>query len=402
MVRHKVLVDAIAIAPYLAFSLATIRFYTRTPENLPASLYVTFTLVLLVPLAVRRRYPLAVFAVIASAAFVHWLLDVGLLPADLGVLVGMFTVAAHRRLVWSVAALATTELGLVLAVERWYLGSAILLPYSVFVVGLWLGGLYANMRRSYLAGLEERAARLERERDALAQVAAAEERERIARELHDVVAHNVSVMVVQADGGPYVIDRNSDAAKQALETISRTGREALTEMRRLLGVLRGRDGAGSGSAAGELAPQPGVDELAGLVEQVRSAGLPVELTVEGVRRPLDHGVGLATYRITQEALTNTLKHAPDRPPVPGYGSATTTTPCRRACTTTGVGSAPRRTASSATVPTAPAMGSSGCGSAPRWSAARWRRARGRAAGTGSLPRCRCTGRSDDSPRGARG
>ena len=132
-----------------------------------------------------------------------------------------------------------------------------------------------------------------------------EERTTIARELHDVVAHNVSVMVVQADGAAYVIDAAPDQAKTALETISTTGRQALAEMRRLLGVLRS-DGQPD---TGEYVPQPDADQLGELIEQVRASGLTVDYRVEGSPRPLPSGVGLTAYRIVQEALTNTRKHA---------------------------------------------------------------------------------------------
>ena len=159
-------------------------------------------------------------------------------------------------------------------------------------------------RRAYFAQLEERAARLEKEREAQAKVAVAAERARIARELHDVVAHNVSVMVVQADGAAYVMDAAPDQAKKALETISGTGRQALAEMRRLLGVLR----TGEHQESGEYVPQPDVEQLDDLIEQVRSAGLPVDFKVEGTPRPLPSGVELTAYRIVQEALTNTRKH----------------------------------------------------------------------------------------------
>ena len=169
----------------------------------------------------------------------------------------------------------------------------------------WVLGDSMRTRRAYYAQLEERAARLEKEREAQAKVAVAAERARIARELHDVVAHNVSVMVVQADGAAYVLDAAPDQAKKALETISGTGRQALAEMRRLLGVLRTGEHAGGRAST---CPQPDVEQIDDLVEQVRGAGLPVDFKVEGTPRPLPSGVELTAYRIVQEALTNTRKH----------------------------------------------------------------------------------------------
>ncbi|MFJ5922246.1 sensor histidine kinase [Kitasatospora sp. NPDC092948] len=166
----------------------------------------------------------------------------------------------------------------------------------------WAWGRLTRVRRAYLVELEDRAARLERERDAQAQVAVAAERARIARELHDVVAHNVSVMIVQADGAAYVMDSSPQQTKEALGTIAATGRQALAEMRRLLGVLRTAD------TTGEYVPQPGVEELPDLLEQVRTAGLPVEFSSTGEVRDLPRGLELTVYRIVQEALTNVRKH----------------------------------------------------------------------------------------------
>ncbi|WP_098894437.1 sensor histidine kinase [Streptomyces sp. t99] len=168
----------------------------------------------------------------------------------------------------------------------------------------WVLGDSLRTRRAYFDQLEERAARLEREREAQSKVAVAAERARIARELHDVVAHNVSVMVVQADGAAYVMDAAPDQAKQALETISSTGRQALAEMRRLLGVLR----TGDAPEGGEYVPQPDVEQIEDLVAQVRQTGLEVDFKVEGTPRPLPSGVELTAYRVVQEALTNTRKH----------------------------------------------------------------------------------------------
>lgn len=177
---------------------------------------------------------------------------------------------------------------------------------TVMVAGVYILGLHMRTRRAYLRSVEERAARLELERDNEVRMAMAAERARIARELHDVVAHNVSVIVVQADGAAYAIDTDVGRARQALDTISSTGRMALAEMRRLLGVLRETDDAGA------FAPQPGVAQLDDLVEQVRASGLTVSYEVEGTRAVMSEGRQLTVYRIVQEALTNTLKHGGPR------------------------------------------------------------------------------------------
>lgn len=301
--RHETLVDAIWVAPFLLLCL--MRLLNYADPAYPS--YVAATFALLLPLVVRRRFPLGVFATIAVVALLHLVFGFGLIPAFVAVIVGMYTVAAHCRLVWALAALATVELGLVLTIARspyadWGSWRAVAF-YTFLILLCWVTGLYTNVRRSYLIGLEERAEWLERERDARAQTAIAEERTRIARELHDVVAHNVSVMVVQADGATFVIDSDPERAKGALETVAETGRAALAEMRGILGVLR------EGDHDGEYAPRPGVEQLDQLFAQVRRAGLPVEFTVEGVARQLPAGVGRAAYRVVQEALTNTLKHA---------------------------------------------------------------------------------------------
>ena len=177
------------------------------------------------------------------------------------------------------------------------------IPSWLFIGAAWLMGWTIHKRRVQAVRLEDRAAQLEIEREEKARAAVAEERARISRELHDVVAHSVSVMVVQAQAAQRMIDAEQADLRQVLQSIETTGRQALVEMRRLLGVLRRTD------ADLALAPQPGLEELDELIGQVRAAGLPVELRIEGEPEPLPAGVDLSAYRIVQEALTNTLKHA---------------------------------------------------------------------------------------------
>jgi signal transduction histidine kinase len=182
---------------------------------------------------------------------------------------------------------------------------ALFATITLMALLLWfLIGRTAHHRRAYIAELEGRARDAEANQRALAEQAVAEERRRIARELHDMVAHHVSVMGVLATASRRTLRRDPDAADEALVTIEETGRTALREMRRLLNILRTDQ-----EPAGELEPQPGIAHLSGLVEQVREAGLPVTLTVEGRPAALDPGIALTVYRIAQEALTNALKHA---------------------------------------------------------------------------------------------
>lgn len=287
-----------------------------------AALLVTFTLGMVAPLVLRRRYPVGAFAAVIVVGGLEVLTLPHPIASDLSVIVLLYTLAAYRPRRLSVPGLAVCLLGCVLAIARWAPAHAITSGYALGAIAAvfcgpplsaWLLGDLMHWRRGYYQALEERAARLERERDAHAQVAAAAERARIARELHDVVAHNVSVMVVQADGAGYALDTSPEAARQALEAIARTGRQALAEMRSLLGVLRSADygSVGTGDddgSGGGLAPQPGIEQLAGLLEQARAVGLPVSFTVEGVPVPLAAGPALAAYRIVQESLTNARKH----------------------------------------------------------------------------------------------
>lgn len=182
----------------------------------------------------------------------------------------------------------------------------LVLSAAMIAVASFFVGRTVHNRRAYTASLEERAQTAEENQRAVADQAVAEERRRIARELHDVVAHHVSVMGVLATGARRVLDRQPAAADEALRTIEETGRTVLREMRRLLTVLRTET-----EQDVELTPQPGVAGIESLVEQVREAGLPVTLRVTGESTPLDPGVALTLYRIVQEALTNTLKHAGD-------------------------------------------------------------------------------------------
>jgi signal transduction histidine kinase len=276
----------------------------------PAAAFPIIVLLCLV-VALRRRMPEKMLLLGLGLGVAQLALDVETTAADFALLVIVYTVAVNGARWSSRLALAAGLCAAPAAQLRWpnehtsVAGNIVIVAFQTVPFGFaWVLGDSMRTRRAYFAQLEERAARLEKEREAQAKVAVAAERARIARELHDVVAHNVSVMVVQADGAAYVLDAAPDQAKKALETISSTGRQALAEMRRLLGVLR----TGEHQEAGEYVPQPDVEQIEELVEQCRGAGLPVDFRIEGTPRPLPSGVELTAYRIVQEALTNTRKH----------------------------------------------------------------------------------------------
>lgn len=263
--------------------------------------------------ALRRRAPEKMLLLTIVMGIAQLLLDVRPGVADFAMLVIIYTVstvgerwASRLALGCSLGAAGLSQLRWPedSPSDSWVQSAFVVVVLTVPFVLAWVLGDSMRTRRAYFSQLEERAARLEREREAQSKVAVAAERARIARELHDVVAHNVSVMVVQADGAAYVMDAAPDQARQALETISSTGRQALAEMRRLLGVLR----TGDTRESGEYVPQPDVEQIEDLVDQVRRTGLAVDFKIEGTPRPLPTGVELTAYRIVQEALTNTRKH----------------------------------------------------------------------------------------------
>jgi signal transduction histidine kinase len=247
-----------------------------------------------------------VFGVIAAVAFVQWIADVRAF-GDAALLVALYAVAVSQPLRTTLAASGVLAVGIIIAVARWGEGLEpsvrAVVALSAMATAAGVLGTNVRHRRQLIASLRGRAERLERERDQEVQLAAVTERSRIARELHDIVAHNVSVMVALCDGAGYHVRDAPERAEAALATASRTGRQALAEMRRLLGVLRDTP------AATGRSPQPGVAQIDELAEQVRAAGVPVAYRLTGNPGRLPAGVQLAVYRIVQEALTNTLKHA---------------------------------------------------------------------------------------------
>ena len=301
--RHPMLVDGV-----LALLIGLLSVGDMVERPWPA---VPVTVLMVVPVVLRRRIPVWAF-VITQVSVIWQLMDGRAVGSDVALLVLIYTVAAYRPRRDSAVVLALYSAGSVIAAITWgpvrgvdlveLIGFVSVLFFGSAVIA-WVLGDSMRYRRGYYAALEDRAARLEAERHAQAGIAAAAERARIARELHDVVAHHVSVMVVQADGARYALRADPGRAEAALDAISGTGRQALTEMRRLLGVLRA-----SGDQAA-LAPVPGLGELRELLDQARAAGLEVSYTLTGNPRPLSEGAEQAAYRVVQESLTNTRKHA---------------------------------------------------------------------------------------------
>ncbi|HEX6337903.1 MAG TPA: histidine kinase [Jiangellaceae bacterium] len=304
--RHPVVPDAV-----LAAALFTLFMVPSTFGYAPGWPHVALGGVMFGALVFRRVRPVESFATVALAGLVQWIAGVTLSPVDAAVLLALYSIAAYGPRWASRLGLAVGILGAVLASQRYVLvnGSGAfvtgIMLYAAAVAGAWALGDVRGVRQAYVTQLVERAHQAERERDQRAQIAAAEERARIAREMHDVVAHNLSVIVVQADGGRYAAERNPQSAVSALETVSVTGRRALAEMRRLLGILR----IDEDPPGGDPGPQPGLDRLPDLLESFRDASLPVDLHVTGETCELAEGQSLAAYRAVQEALTNVLKHA---------------------------------------------------------------------------------------------
>jgi signal transduction histidine kinase len=256
------------------------------------------------PLAARRRFPGAVLGISVTSGLA--VAALGLRPETLGVaiLVAVYSVAAYGDRWVSLAGLAAAELGsaaVQLTSGRFQWPTPV--TNALIIGAAWLLGHFVGVRRAYTAQLE-RTAELERTRAELARRAVAEERLRLARELHDVVAHSISVIAVQSGVGAHVAATQPEEAAKALAAIELTSRAALIELRRLLGVLRQE-----GEPQGDLAPVPGLADLDALLAEVAKAGLGVRLRVEGTPSQLPAGVDLSAYRIVQEALTNVVKHA---------------------------------------------------------------------------------------------
>lgn len=297
--RHRLLTDLVVALLAASVSLVGLLMQGRTSAQL-----LIFCAALTLPLLLHHRSAALSFAAVALVALLQWLIA-GPELADVSVLIALYWVCDESEPLIMLAALAATETGAIMIALSWESGAE--LKYWVGLSGLAVAagtlGIMIRQRRALLLSLEERAARLERERDQQGQLGAAAERARIAREMHDIVSHNLTVMIALADAAGYALEASPEQAVEAISRVSATGRQALLEMRRLLGVLR------DDAAAEPLEPQPSLERLDELLARVEAAGIPVSIEVEGDPHELSPGVQLAVFRVAQEALTNTLKHA---------------------------------------------------------------------------------------------
>ncbi|WP_326999882.1 sensor histidine kinase [Dactylosporangium sp. NBC_01737] len=277
-----------------------------TDRSLPEMLLLQATLLL--PLYWRRRAPFVAFHAVIAVFIVQWAAGI-MFRADVAVLVALYNLVLHgslRRLPRAAPALIAAYVVVVVRLSGTIGVWDAMFGLAVFGTAAIALGLAVRLRRAQLAALRDRAVQLEIERDQRSRLAAATERTRVAREMHDIVGHSLSVIVTLADGGAYAADTAPARSKEALQLIGDTGRRSLAELRRMLGVLREQ------TDEPDLSPQPGLADLDPLCQRVRAAGPQVEYHSSGDLDALDAGVQLAAYRIVQEALTNTLKHAGPR------------------------------------------------------------------------------------------
>jgi signal transduction histidine kinase len=310
--RHRWVLDtSTVLLIFLMFCLPDLRHDSGPPDGPigftqpPVPQMLLLQAALLIPLWWRRRAPLLAFYAVVIVFLLQWSASI-FLRADVALLAALYSLVLHgrlRSLPWAIPAFIAVPVMVTVRL------SAVLPVWDVlfFLVTIATAaaalGLAVRIRQAQLAVLRDRALQLEIERDQRSKLAAAEERTRVAREMHDIVGHSLSVIVTLADGGAYATETAPQRSKEALLLIGDTGRRSLAELRRILGVLR------EPADEPELSPQPGIADLDPLCQHIRAAGPDVEYHSTGELDTLDPGVQLVTYRIVQEALTNALKHA---------------------------------------------------------------------------------------------
>lgn len=314
--RHRFAVDVVLMSVLwlMAMPLSiSDGGYMRTPgQMLVAGIFAT---ALLVPLAWRRTRTVMAGFLIAGVAIAQWALGISPMVSNIAVPLIVYALAAFGPRWASLCGLGLAMLGSIMLVTRYFYDLTMVsladLPYTIVLILMvwvlvlfsWTAGDLTRTKRLREQALSDRAHRLEIEAQHERDLAASDERAHIAREMHDIVAHSLSVIITQADGARYAAAANPEIAPETLATIAATGRSSLQEMRRLLGVLRGGDEAST-------RPLPGLADLDELLLGIRATGLPVEFTVTGTaRRQLPPGAELSAYRMVQEGLTNVIKHA---------------------------------------------------------------------------------------------
>ena len=305
-IPRRLLVDVLISGLLLALSLTLLLpLANRTEVPSPLPLGIALLVVHCGCLAWRRTAPVTVLIVNLASALVFFVL--GFPPVALGVamLVALYTASslAERRRSLPLALVTVAVMALALATESQGVDASTIVGNALVFAVTWFLGDSTRERRRYVHALENRTEELERARDELARHAVAQERVRIARELHDIVAHSMGMIAVQAGVGRHVIDSKPEDAKQSLETIERASKSALQEIRSMLGLLRSSDEAAS------KAPSPGLDDLSALIQEVRMTGIDAELQLESPSHAIPLSVEVTVYRIVQEALTNVMKHA---------------------------------------------------------------------------------------------